>query len=120
MVQIGIKRVNRDDLRTMIDSGVYSKVNERLIRQIQKVIVSDYLVAGFDVVIDDTNLKSEDYETWRIFAHRWAKYFQVIEMKTSLEECIRRDAKRENPVGAEAIRSMERLEPNPLLGETDE
>ena len=115
MTQLGIKRVNRDELRLMVDSGVYSKENEHLIRKLAENMLIEILVSGHDAVIDNTNLKPSDEEGWRKFAHRWARYFKVIEMKTPLEECIRRDAKRENPVGEEAIRSMARLEPNPLL-----
>ena len=117
MVQLGVKRVNRDDLRDMVDSGVYNRANEYLIRFLAKMLVKEILLQGHDVVIDNTNLKPEDEKGWRLWAHRWARYFKVIEMKTSLEECIRRDAKRENPVGEKAIRSMEKLEPNPLLEE---
>lgn len=115
MVQLGVKRVNSDDLRDMVDSGVYSKGNEFLVRYLAKMLVKEMLLQGHDVVVDNTNLKPENMKEWRLWAHRWARYFKVIEMETSLEECIRRDAKRDKPVGEEAIRSMARLEPNPLL-----
>ena len=115
MVELGVKRVNRDELRLMVDSGVYNKDNERLIRQIAKNTLIEILVNGYDAVIDNTNLKPSDEEEWRKFAHRWATKFVVVDMGTDLDECIRRDRLRENPVGEEAIRSMARLEPNPLL-----
>ena len=117
LVQRGAKRVNRDELRTMVDSGVYSTENERLIRIICDVIIIKALRHGSDVVDDNTNLKPRDEQDLRALANICNAHFIVVEMETSTEECIRRDAKREHPVGEEAIRSMEKLEPNPLLEE---
>ena len=115
MVEKGAKRVSKDDLRASVDSGVYSVENERLIRIFCDTIIIKALVHGYDVVDDNTNLKPKDESGLRVLAAICGAHFVIIEMETSLEECIERDAKREKPVGEEAIRSMERLEPNPLL-----
>ena len=115
MVQMGVKRVNRDELRDMVDSGVYNAGNERLIRLFATNLVLASLKQGYDTVIDNTNLKPNDELEWQTLAFRMGAKFVVIDMNVSLEECIRRDAQRDNPVGAEAIRSMQKLEPNPLL-----
>ena len=115
MVKLGVKRVNRDELRDMVDSGVFNAANERLIRLFATRLVREALVQGYDVVIDNTNLRPNDELEWRTLAFNLGAFFVIVEMETSLEECIRRDALRENPVGEKAIRSMEKLEPNPLL-----
>lgn len=115
MVSAGAKRINRDDLRDMLDNGVFSRSNESLVKQIQSYAVVQALRDGQDVVLDNCNLRPEDEETWRIVARIWEVNFEIIDMKTPIEECILRDSIRENPVGETAIRSMSRLEPNPLL-----
>ena len=120
MVQLDIKRVNRDELRTMVDSGVYGTRKERLIRIISDAIIVKALKSGYDVVDDNTNLKPKDEQGLRALAAICGAHFIVVEMETSIEECIRRDALRDNPVGEVAIRSMEKLEPNPLLLQEDE
>src|SRR5206468_11991987 len=51
-----VKRVNRDDLRAMIDASVYSKPNEAQINALRRIIISYYLESGCDVIVDDTNL----------------------------------------------------------------
>ena len=115
LVKRGAKRISKDDLRTMVDSGVYSKKNELLIRFFCDSLIVKSLTHGYDVVDDNTNLKPKDESGLRVLAGICGAHFIIIEMETSLEECIYRDELRENPVGEEAIRSMERLEPNPLL-----
>ena len=115
MVKRGAKRVSKDDLRSMLDSKVYSVKNELLIRYICDSMIVKCLTHGYDVVDDNTNLKPKDESGLRFLAVICGAHFLVVEMEISLEECIKRDAKRENPVGEEAIRSMARLEPNPLL-----
>ena len=115
MVALGAKRISKDDLRTMVDSGVYSTENERLIRYFCDAIIVKSLMHGYDVVDDNTNLKPKDESGLRVLAIICEADFVIVEMDTSLEECIRRDVKREKPVGEEAIRSMARLEANPLL-----
>ena len=117
MVALGVKRVSRDDLRVMVDSGVYSKDNERLIRMTHDRAAMGYLAEGYDVILDNTNMKPEDEAFYKKLARMQSVNFAVIEMYTSIEECVRRDALREHPVGREAIESMARLEPNP---ETEE
>ena len=115
MAVMGVKRINRDELRTMVDDGVYNAENERLIRLFATTLVLKSLKQGNDTVIDNTNLKPTDELEWRTLAFQVGAKFVKIEMETTLEECIRRDALRDNPVGETAIRSMEKLEPNPLL-----
>ena len=103
---INIKRVSKDDLRNMIDDGEYTKENEMFILDVRNYLVGRALELGFDVVIDDTNMNPEHEIALRYLAEVNKSYLEVYEMDTSIEECIRRDAKRTNPVGEDVIRGM--------------
>jgi len=50
------KRVNKDDLRSMIDCGQFSKDNEKIIEEIRDSIIKDCLNHNINIIIDDTNL----------------------------------------------------------------
>ena len=54
-----IKRINKDDLRSMLDGGKYSPKNEKIILDTRDLLLTEYLVRGFSVIIDDTNLAPE-------------------------------------------------------------
>jgi len=111
---IGWKRVNKDDLRKMIDDDVWSKSNEKQIKIIEEDIVSFYLRNGFNVVIDDTNFAYEEY--WRSFAKLQNAEFEVKFFDVPLMECIERDSKRgEKSVGSKVIMKMynQYLKPEP-------
>ena len=100
------KRINKDDLRAMIDNSLWSKKNEKMILKIRNMITEKFLEEGYDVIIDDTNLHSSHKNTmWKIAA-KYEATVEVKEFNVSVEECIRRDAKRENPVGKKVIMRM--------------
>lgn len=100
----GWKRVNKDELRLMVDNGKWSRENEKTILNIEKEIVSALLVNGFNVVVDDTNFAHED--TWKTVAEEHFVNFEIKEFRVPLMECIARDSGRPNPVGAEVIYKM--------------
>ena len=50
------KRVCKDDLREMLDGGVWSEENEERILMVRDSLVSSLLAQGLDVIVDDTNL----------------------------------------------------------------
>ena len=50
------KRVCKDDLREMLDAGVWSEENEERILLVRDSLVSSLLAQGLDVIVDDTNL----------------------------------------------------------------
>ena len=108
------KRVSKDHVRGMIDFGHYSEVDEYIVKDVETMLAIDLLDAGFDVVVDDTNLRYRDVEHWRNVAESYgpgAIDFIVHEIKTDVDVCIARDAEREKPVGEERIRQMaERFE----------
>lgn len=98
------KRVNKDDLRAMIDAWQFSKPNESHIIEARNMLVEYRFEEGFDVIVDDTNLNLDHHKYFL------GKYGKVVEIKSFLDitpaECIERDSKRENPVGQKVIEGM--------------
>jgi len=101
------KRVNKDDLRAMIDNGVWSKYNEKDILGIRDYIIARYLEKNYDVVVDDTNLAPKHEESLRALAFDLNAKFEIKDFTgVPLEECIKRDQKRPNYVGEKVIKTM--------------
>lgn len=101
------KRVNKDDLRHMLDSGVWNKENEKHILKVRDKLVVHYLSNGFSVIVDDTNLHPKHEKTLRELAEGFGVTFEVKSfLDVSLHECIQRDIKRGNKVGKKAIERM--------------
>lgn len=95
-------RLNRDLLREMLHFTWTSK-NEKYTIQAEEVLASHFLMLGFNVIIDDTNLSQEIYEKWKHFTQDW----EVVDFTdVTIEECIRRDNQRLKPVGAKVIMRM--------------
>ncbi len=123
-----IKRVNKDDLRAMLDAGKYSKGNESYVLQLRDHIILTALDLGKGVIVDDTNFHPSHEERIRELVSGYnegmygnepimenkiqveVKFFDV-----SPEECIKRDLKRTNSVGEKVIRTMynKYLKPKP-------
>lgn len=112
-----IKRVNKDDLRAMIDNSIWSKSNEAGVLAVRDFVIKHYLSGGFTVIVDDTNLAPSHEETLRKIAEEQKATFEVKSfLDVSLATCIVRNAQRANPVPENAIRSMFRqfLKPKPI------
>lgn len=56
------KRINRDDLRAMLDAGTWSPDNEQYIIGVRDAMVLQALRKGKSVVIDDTNLRADNFK----------------------------------------------------------
>lgn len=109
-----IKRVNKDDLRAMLDVSHWSKSNERFVLKVRDEIITQALREGSDVIVDDTNLATKHLDTIREIARKNHAHVEIVSFTdVPLEECIARDKKRPNYVGEEVIRRMYRdyLEP---------
>jgi predicted kinase len=106
------KRINRDDLRAMFDNGINTPQNEKFIRKVRDILITKSLEEGKNVVVDDTNLSDKNYNRISQLVREYNLKFsehvvvEIKEMDTSLEECIRRDALRANPVGEKVIKKM--------------
>lgn len=101
-------RVNKDDLRAMIHDGVYLGADtEERINLARDTLIHALLLARVAVVCDDTNLKADLIKHLiRIGRFTNAEVMTVTFHHVSVEECLRRDALREKPVGEEAIRRL--------------
>lgn len=103
-------RVNQDDIRNML-GPYWIEEREHLVHLIQNAVITSAMEGGYDIIVDNMNLNpkaitrvislakvhNEDYGNYRVEMHR---------IDTPLEECIRRDAKREKPIGEKVIREI--------------
>lgn len=115
-----VVRVNKDDLRAMIDNSKWSRGREESILDIRDRIISYYLVLGKTVIVDDTNLDpkhekglieivdtfNKEYTKGNLDDHRVAVEFEIKDFDIDVDECILRDAGRPNPVGKKVILDM--------------
>lgn len=100
-------RINKDDLRAMMNNGVWSKVNEKYVLLVRDSIIEMHLRDKNDVVVDDTNLAPKHENRLRELAQKYGAEFIVQDFThVDLEECIKRDQKRQNYVGEKVIRKM--------------
>jgi len=100
------KRVNKDDLREMLDNSKWSKSSEKFILKIRDNIILEALDFGKHVIVDDTNLHPKH----EINIKELVKEKAVVEIKdftdVPLQICIERDLKREKSVGKKVIKNM--------------
>lgn len=101
-----VKRVNKDDLREMVDSSVWSKGNEKEILAIRDDLIYRWLRARYNVIVDDTNLDPKHEERLRFIAKDCKAEFVVKEFDVTVEEAITRDLARPRSVGERVIRDM--------------
>lgn len=107
MISTGkIKRISKDDLRSMLHNGKYTPELEMFILDARNILIKLALKQGFDVVIDDTNLNPIHQEAIHSLAKVFEAAVEEISFDTPVEECIRRDALRDHPVGKEVILGM--------------
>jgi predicted kinase len=107
LIPKGWKRVNKDDLRAMIDNSKWSKTNEDDIVELRDIIIIHYLDQGFNVVVDDTNLHPTHAEALAEIADNCDAEFEEKFFDVPLMECIERDSKRgDKSVGAKVIMKM--------------
>ena len=101
------KRVCKDDLRDMLDAGVWSEENEEYVLRVRDSLVNAFLTDGLDVIVDDTNLHPKHELRLREIARRRGAVFAIRDFTlVPLQECIQRDANRDRSVGEDVIRSM--------------
>lgn len=103
-------RVNRDDLRSMVDGGVFVKgVTEPRIQAARDALIVGLLARGVSVINDDTNLPQRTARDLAALARRARASFDVADFTdVPLETCLERDAARtdKKPVGETVIRDM--------------
>ena len=109
-------RINYDDMRMMFgEYWVPHRENFPFLKDIRNGILRDAIYNDFDVVIDNMNLNPKEindirYQVQEICYERSCREgynvqyeIEFMDFKTPLEECIKRDSKRLNKIGAEKI-----------------
>ena len=100
------KRINKDDLRAMLDNSKHSKDAEKFVLRIRNQIMLMALEEGKHVIIDDTNLHPKHEKTIRELTKGIAEVIIQDFTDVELEVCIKRDLNRLNSVGEKVIRQM--------------
>jgi predicted kinase len=100
------KRVNKDDLRGMLHDGKHTKANERIVEHARDVLILAFVEAGFDVIIDDTNLAPRHFDHISQLVAGNAKVAIQDFTDVPIGECIKRDLQRNRSVGERVIREM--------------
>lgn len=104
-----IKRVNKDELRLMLDAGVWSKSNEKFVCYVRDGIITETLQEGKTIIIDDTNFYKEHQAKFVELAKLNEADFEIKDFSDiPLDECLRRDKVRAKPVGERVIIDMAR------------
>jgi len=112
--KMGYVRVNKDELRKMLNNGQHSQSKEEMVLEIRDLIVINALKAGKNVVVDDTNIHPKHEKQLAQIAFDLSKTkkvsFKVFDdfLKTPVEQCIENDLKRFDSVGEQVIRKMHR------------
>ncbi|MFG2211916.1 AAA family ATPase [Streptomyces sp. NPDC048638] len=101
-------RVNRDDLRAMLDSSEHIKgVTEKRVMAVRDATILKLLRQGYDVVCDDTNLPQRVARDLARLADRAGAELEVHDFThVPLATCVERDAAREASVGEDTIRGL--------------
>ncbi len=102
------KRINKDDLRAMLDNSKHSQAAEKFVVKVRNALILLALEEGKHVVIDDTNLAQKHETTIRQLVHGKAEVHIEDFTHVPLEVCIARDKKRASSVGEKVIRGMYR------------
>ncbi|MGM9530849.1 AAA family ATPase [Intestinibacter sp.] len=114
-------RFNNDDIRNMLGK-YWVPSREELVSNLKEAFLSKAMGAGYDIIVDNMNLNEKEIKYYNNFVtiHNQSENLcsdifegvsniqYTIKFKDffiPLEECIRRDSLRENPIGEEVIRS---------------
>ena len=122
-------RYNNDDIRNMLGS-YWVPERESLVSEIKASILREAMLSGYNIVIDNMNLNPKEIDwintliatqndDWR---EDKTDFFYETEFKNffiPVEECIRRDKLRRNPIGEKVIRDTWRKYRNFIVSETN-
>ncbi len=65
------KRINKDDLRLMLDNNKWSKKNEQCVLKVRDLLVKQFMEDGYNIIIDDTNLHDKHEKRMREIITEW-------------------------------------------------
>lgn len=110
-------RLNYDDLRNML--GVYwVPSREGMLKDIEQAFLSKAIQKNYDIIIDNMNLNPKTIAYYEEWALKNNYEIQKILFDTPVEECIRRDAMRPNPIGEVVIKRTWNTYRNYIINES--
>ncbi|MCL2481505.1 MAG: AAA family ATPase [Spirochaetaceae bacterium] len=86
--------------------GKWNNLHEALIKDWEENLVRTAISNGYDVIVDDTNLNLNTCERWKKVSIYLDCKIEFKFIATALDECIRRDKQRPDPVGENVIRKL--------------
>lgn len=105
--------INNDSISLALTGEAFSKENKympKALANIRKAMLSEVLKMPEIqlIVIDNTNLNPRTVEEYKQFADKFNVEFTIENsfLNVSVEECLKRDSLRANPVGREVILRM--------------
>src|ERR1017187_1582793 len=99
-------RTNKDEIRARLSAKGISGESKVIRRETE--LVTKALRAGLDVIIDNTHFNPIHEWRYRDLAKEYGHKFEIVSFTdVPVEECVRRDQKRRNYVGAEVIWRMD-------------
>ena len=115
-------RFNNDDIRNMLGK-YWVPSREQLVLDLKKQFIMSSMMKGYDIVIDNMNLNPKEVEFYKNYIEEHNRIMKQLDEETKLsfkddtkyelefkdfftpiQECIKRDSKRPNPIGKEVIR----------------
>lgn len=104
VMQKRYKRLNKDDLRAMLDNETYSRNNEDFINSILYCLMDFILENDWNVVIDNTNFNNKYVLKYKEIAKKHNAEVEIVDIDVPLQTCINRDLERDQGrVGKEVI-----------------
>lgn len=99
---------NKDTIRKELHNWVFSKSNEKIVVALERNMVKVQMEIEYPyIIVDNTHLWEDNLhiEFYKSLALSMGYEVEVKDFDTPLWECLDRDAKRDNPVGAKVILS---------------
>lgn len=107
-----IKRINNDELRTMLDADQYTDDNEKFIKIITSKLIEETLLNGYSVIVDNLNLASRNIARINSIVRRLNKKHsnsikvEIINIDKNVDKCIEDNNDRTTLVQDSLIRSL--------------
>ena len=111
----GWVRANKDDIRKAYFPN-WTHKDEREVLEMEDAEIVAGLLAGHNVVVDDTNFNPKHQERLEGIAKEFGADFEVLFIDTPLEVCIKRNEQRANKVPLNVITDMHKKYIEPLRG----
>lgn len=101
-------RLTKDLLRTMLNFDNFNYRNEKDVVEVEKLLAIDFIMAGREVIIDDTNFNPKIQNIWIEMSRELNCPFELVDFSNtvSVETCLERDKYRLKKVGGNVITKM--------------